>query len=31
MNDEFESVWKEVVVAYPRYCPAIFLDGLSEV
>jgi hypothetical protein len=25
--DEFEAIWKEGIVTYPRYYPCIFLEG----
>jgi hypothetical protein len=28
MNNEWESIWKEVVVAKSRYSPGIWLEGL---
>jgi hypothetical protein len=29
MNDELESIWKEVVASL-LYCPGIFLEGLKK-
>jgi hypothetical protein len=30
MNDEFERIWKEAVVAYSMYYPGICLEVLCE-
>lgn len=26
MNEEWRMIWKEVVVAYFRYCPSLLLE-----
>jgi hypothetical protein len=28
--DKLERIWKEVVIAYLRYYPGIFLEGLRK-
>jgi hypothetical protein len=28
MGDKWEGFWKEAAMAYLRYCPAIFLEGM---
>jgi hypothetical protein len=30
MTDELEIIWKEAVVAYSRYYPRIFLEGVKN-
>jgi len=30
VNNELESVWKEVVVTILRYAPGTFVEGLRE-
>jgi hypothetical protein len=29
MNDDLEEIWKEAVMAYPRYCSSVCLEGLK--
>jgi hypothetical protein len=31
MNHELERIWEEAAVAYLRYYPRIFLEGLREI
>jgi hypothetical protein len=31
MYDEVESIWKEVVLAYSRYCPRICQERLGKI
>jgi hypothetical protein len=31
MSDKLERIWKEVVMAYSRYYPGIFLEGLKKI
>jgi hypothetical protein len=30
MNDELERIWKEALVAFSRYYPVIYLEGLRK-
>jgi hypothetical protein len=30
MNDELERMWKEVILAYSRKYPRLFLEGLKK-
>jgi hypothetical protein len=30
MNDDWGRIWKETVVASPRYCPGIRVEGLRK-
>jgi hypothetical protein len=30
VNDASESIWMELIVAYLRYCPGIYLEVLKK-
>jgi hypothetical protein len=30
MDDEYVMIWKQMVIAYRRYCPIIHLEGLRK-